>query len=50
MTPYEWWLEFDAKVETNRRITEMQSPARKGGTSADWDRAWEKHRKKMSNG
>jgi len=43
-------MEFDAKIETNRRIEEMKSPTRKVGTSADWDRAWEAHREKMKNG
>jgi hypothetical protein len=50
MSPWEWWMEFDAKIETNRRIEEMKSPARKTGTSADWDRAWKVHREKMKNG
>lgn len=47
MSPWEWWLEFDAKIETQRRIEEMKSPARKVGTSADWDRAWKEHRAKI---
>lgn len=52
LSPWEWWIELDAKIEASKRIEERIGEAKsgkKGGgfTNAEWAAARKKHAEKM---
>lgn len=53
LSPWEWWIELDAKLEANKRIEDRLEDAKagkKGGgafTRAEWEAARKKHAEKM---
>lgn len=52
MTAWEWWAEFDAKMDERDRMEEwaaQQSGKGGGFTKAEWAEARRKHKEKMAN-
>ena len=49
LSPWEWWVEFDAKVAESRRIEERSGGNKSGGgfSKSEWNAARKKHAEKM---
>ena len=48
MNIVDWWWELSAKADDAKKQRQMQTGARKLGSSADWERARAEHKRKMS--